>query len=336
MKKIAVLGAGSWGTALAMVLNDNGHQALLWSIDEKQVTEVNHDRTNKRYLPEIELGENIRATSDLNEAVEEAEAILFVLPTGVTRQVARDLAPLLNRDAWPYIIHASKGLEQESHKRISVILEEELQPSKSDQIVALSGPSHAEEVAIKDLTTVTVASLDEAAALYAQELFMNDYFRLYTQDDLIGVELGGALKNIYALGAGAMDAFNMGDNAKAALITRGLAEMSRLGEALGANRLTFQGLSGIGDLIVTTTSHHSRNWQAGNLFGQGLSFDEVLAKMDMVVEGIWTVKAAVELADKYDIEMPLAKGISSVIHGQEEAVSVIQSLMKREGKSEKI
>ncbi|MEK6189446.1 MAG: NAD(P)H-dependent glycerol-3-phosphate dehydrogenase [Carnobacterium alterfunditum] len=331
-KKVAVLGAGSWGTALAMVLEENGNDVRLWSHKAKQADEINLKHTNKLYLPSAVLAENIRATSHIEEAIKDVEVIVFVIPTKAIREVAKTIAPLLTKPT--VIVHASKGLEQESHKRISEILEEEIPESKRQAVVVLSGPSHAEEVAVKDLTTITAASTNKEAAKVVQDLFMNDYFRVYTNNDIIGVELGAALKNIIAVGAGALQGLGYGDNAKAALMTRGLAEISRLGVAFGADPMTFLGLSGVGDLIVTCTSVHSRNWRAGHMLGKGNSLKEVLESMGMVVEGIATTKAAYELAEQKEIEMPITAAIYEVLYNGANVEDIIVSLMKRDGKSE--
>lgn len=331
-KKIAVLGAGSWGTALAMVLEENGHEVRLWSHKASQVAEINQQHTNKAYLPKTILSKRIKAYQDLASVLEEADAVLFVVPTKAIREVARNVAAYLTKPT--IIIHASKGLEQETHKRISIILEEEIPTDKRTAVVALSGPSHAEEVAVKDLTTITAASTHQESAEFVQDLFMNDYFRVYTNQDIVGVELGAALKNIIAVGAGALHGLGYGDNAKAALMTRGLAEISRLGVAFGADPITFLGLSGVGDLIVTCTSIHSRNWQAGNLLGQGKTVAEVLDKMEMVVEGISTTKAAYELAQEKGIEMPITAAIYKVLYNEADVKEAVVSLMTRGGKSE--
>ena len=331
-KKVAVLGAGSWGTALAMVLEGNGNDVRIWSHKAKQADEINLKHTNKFYLPAVVLADSIKATHHIEEAIKDADVIVFVVPTKAIREVAKSVAPFLTKKT--VIVHASKGLEQESHKRISEILEEEIPVRKRQAVVALSGPSHAEEVALKDLTTITAASTNEDAAKIVQELFMNDYFRIYTNDDIIGVELGAALKNIIAVGAGALQGLGYGDNAKAALMTRGLAEISRLGVAFGADPITFLGLSGVGDLIVTCTSIHSRNWRAGHMLGKGNSLKEVLESMGMVVEGIATTKAAYELAQEKGIEMPITAAIYEVLYNGAKVEDIIVSLMQREGKSE--
>ncbi|WP_034551186.1 NAD(P)H-dependent glycerol-3-phosphate dehydrogenase [Carnobacterium funditum] len=332
LNKIALLGAGSWGTALSMVLEENGHEVHLWSHSQEQVDEINQYHTNKHYLPKVMLSKKIKASTDLAEVLDSVDAVLFVVPTKAIREVARKVEATLKNPV--VIIHASKGLEQETHKRISIILEEEISKNKRKAVVALSGPSHAEEVAVKDLTTITAASSDIETATFVQQLFMNDYFRVYTNKDIIGVELGAALKNIIALGAGALHGLGYGDNAKAALMTRGLAEISRLGVAFGADPLTFIGLSGVGDLIVTCTSVHSRNWQAGNFLGKGMTVTEVLDHMEMVAEGITTTKAVYELAKEKEIEMPITAVIYEVLYNEANVKEAVDSLMKRDGKSE--
>jgi len=333
-KKIAVLGAGSWGTALATVLDENGHEVRVWGNNHEQIDEINHTHTNKHYLPDVKLSPSIVAYTDMEQALNQADAILFVVPTKAIRPVAKQVNALLDEKQKPVIIHASKGLEQESHKRISVILEEEISKEKHIGIVVLSGPSHAEEVAKRDITTITAASLYPSAAQFVQKLFMNHYFRVYTNQDVIGVEFGAALKNIIAVGAGALVGLGYGDNAKAALITRGLAEISRLGIAFGADPITFIGLSGVGDLVVTATSVHSRNWRTGNLIGKGVPLDKVLADMGMVVEGVQTTKAAYELAQEKNIEMPITKAIFQVLYEDAQVDQVIEDLMLRDRKAE--
>ncbi|GEK90469.1 NAD(P)H-dependent glycerol-3-phosphate dehydrogenase [Alkalibacterium kapii] len=330
--KIAVLGAGSWGSALASVLVENGHQVNIWTREESQKNEINTNRTNKRYLKEFKFPKEIVAMTDLKQAVSGANAILVVIPTSGIRELAKELNKIIDRKLT--IIHASKGLEQQTHKRISVILEEELSDDHTEGIVALSGPSHAEEVVKRDLTTITAASLNQTSAQYVQELFINDYFRVYTNTDIIGVEIGAALKNIIAIGAGIIAGLGYGDNAKAGLVTRGLAEISRLGLELGADPLTFMGLSGVGDLIVTCTSPHSRNWRAGYQLGEGKKIESVLSNMGMVVEGVSTTQAAFELAEEHGIEMPITEAIYEVLYNDAEVKYVLRNLMQRKGKAE--
>ncbi|RED60469.1 NAD(P)H-dependent glycerol-3-phosphate dehydrogenase [Cohnella lupini] len=310
-KKIAVIVAGSWGTALSRVLADNGHQVKLWTRNPVQADEINNERRNGKFLPGAVLPKGITATTDISDAVKDAEAVLFVAPSSAMREVARQASSYIRKDA--LIIHATKGFESDTLKRMSTVLAEEL-ARPEDEVVVLSGPSHAEEVVDRHPTTIVVASKEIGCAETAQDLFMNDaYFRVYTNPDLIGVETAGAIKNIIALGAGLSDGLGFGDNAKAALITRGLAEIARLGAAMGANPLTFAGLAGVGDLIVTCTSQHSRNWRAGSMLAQGLPLTDVLERMGMVVEGVRTTKSAHVLAARHNVEMPITDQLYAVL-----------------------
>ncbi|SKA05104.1 glycerol 3-phosphate dehydrogenase (NAD(P)+) [Pilibacter termitis] len=331
-QKVAILGPGSWGTALAQALNDNGHEVRIWGNIPEQINEINEQHTNKHYLPELVLDENIRAFHDLSEAVEGVDAVLFVVPTKVMRIVAKQYAEIAK--GVPMIIHASKGLEQGTHERISTILSEEIPQQVRKDIVVLSGPSHAEEVAVRDITTISAACENEQSARYVQHLFTNEYFRIYTNQDVVGVETAGALKNIIAVGAGALHGLGYGDNAKAAIITRGLAEITRLGVAMGANPLTYMGLSGVGDLIVTGTSIHSRNWRAGDALGRGEKLEDIERNMGMVIEGVSTTKAAYELSRDLNVEMPITETIYDVIYNGKEIRNAICQLMLREAKPE--
>lgn len=331
-QKIAVLGPGSWGTALAQVLAENGHQANLWGDNPAQIDEINTYHTNRHYLPDLKIPEEIKGQKDLKTAVKDVDAILLVVPTKAIRSVVKQLAGILENS--PYIIHASKGLEQGSHKRISEVISEELPASKRRGLVVLSGPSHAEEVAVHDITTITAASTDHKAAKYVQQTFMNGYLRIYTNNDVIGVETGAALKNIIAIGSGAIAGLGFGDNAKAAIMTRGLAEISRLGVAMGAEPLTFSGLSGVGDLIVTCTSVHSRNWRAGNMLGKGQKLQDILDNMGMIVEGVSTTKAAMELAEQLGVEMPITETIYRVLYEGKDIDQAAKEIMMRDGKVE--
>lgn len=332
MANIAVIGAGSWGTALAMVLSDNGHGVRIWSRRKAQVDEINTFHTNKKYLPETKIPENIKAFHSIEETIKDVGTILLVVPTKAMRDTLSELNQLI-RDKTT-IIHASKGIEPSTSKRISEIIEEEIDEEKRSAVVVLSGPSHAEEVVNRQPTNVTVSSLNPEAAEYTQDLFINEYFRVYTNSDIIGVEIGGALKNIIALGAGLTSGLGFGDNAKAALMTRGLAEITRLGVKLGANPLTFSGLSGLGDLIVTCTSVHSRNWRAGHMLGKGKSLDEVLESMGMVVEGIRTTKAVHQLAVELNVEMPITTALFSVLFENKRPEVAVRELMGRVRKHE--
>lgn len=332
--KIAVLGAGSWGMALSKVLAENGHDVKVWSrpSGKKFVDEINNHHTNKRYFEDIIFPESITATIDLKEAIEGREVVVIVIPTVGIRDISKQLNELI--DEPKIIVHASKGLEQKSFQRISTIIEEEIDADKRKGVAVLSGPSHAEEVVVSDLTSITSASEDEEIAKIIQYLFMNDYFRVYRNTDIIGVELGAALKNIVAIGAGALSGLGYGDNAIAALVTRGLAEISRLGTALGADPLTFMGLSGVGDLIVTSTSEHSRNWRAGKLLGEGHTIDSIHEEIGMAIEGLATVIAAKELAEQVNIEMPITEAIYKVAYEDADVSKAILELMRREGKAE--
>lgn len=333
--KIAVLGAGSWGTILANLLVENGHQVELWGNDPKKVAEINEQHTNTHYLPDFKIDPQLHATIDLNVALDQVDVVLFVIPTQAIRAVAEQIVPvMIAKKVKPVIVTASKGLEQGTHKRISEVLIEAIPETNRNGIVVLSGPSHAEDVAQKDITTLTAASSDLIQAQWIQEIFMNDYFRLYTNPDVVGVEMGAALKNVIALGAGALNGLGYGDNTKAALMTRGLAEISRLGVAMGANPLTFIGLSGVGDLIVTGTSVHSRNWRAGNALGKGQKLADVLANMGMVVEGVATCKAAYELAQQRSVDMPITRAIYNVLYEDCDIKTEIAYLMRRSGKPE--
>ncbi|MGT2958376.1 glycerol-3-phosphate dehydrogenase [Streptococcus bovimastitidis] len=331
-EKIAILGPGSWGTALAQVLNDNGHQVCLWGDSQEQIDEINSKHTNTRYFKDIVIDEKIKATTDLKEALEGVQAVLFVVPTKVTRLVAKQVAQTLDHKV--VMMHASKGLEPGSHERLSTVISEEVPADLRSEIVVVSGPSHAEETIVRDITLITAASQDLEAAKYVQALFSNSYFRLYTNSDVIGVETAGALKNIIAVGAGALHGLGYGDNAKAAVITRGLAEITRLGVKLGADPLTYSGLSGVGDLIVTGTSVHSRNWRAGDALGRGEKLEDIERNMGMVIEGISTTKVAYEIAQELGVYMPITTAIYKSIYEGAGVKESILGMMSNEFKSE--
>ena len=331
-QKVAVLGPGSWGTALSQVLNDNGHEVRIWGNLEDQIYEINEKHTNSRYFKDIVLDEKIKGYKDLAEALEGVDAVLFVVPTKVTRLVAKQVAAVLDHKV--VVMHASKGLEPDTHERLSTILEEEIPAELRSEIVVVSGPSHAEETIVRDITLISAASKDMETAKYVQNLFSNRYFRLYTNNDVIGVETAGALKNIIAVGAGALHGLGYGDNAKAAIIARGLTEITRLGVAMGANPLTYSGLSGVGDLIVTGTSVHSRNWRAGDQLGRGEKLEDVVRNMGMVIEGISTTKAAYELAQELGVYMPITNAIYSVIYQGASIDEAIKGIMSGEFRHE--
>lgn len=325
--KAAVLGAGSWGTALAMVLTANGDDVALWSRSEAHVAEMEATRKNEKYLPQATLPRNIRVTSSLREAVSDAALVLFVVPSQAMRDVAGEAAAVIRDDQ--LVIHAAKGFEQGTFKRMSEVLAEQLQTHDSAQIVVLSGPSHAEEVAEQSPTTVVVSAKEIAYAEQAQDYLINPFFRVYTNPDVVGTEIGGALKNIIALSAGMSDGLGYGDNAKAALLTRGLAEIVRLGARMGADPRTFAGLAGFGDLVVTCTSKHSRNWQAGYLLGQGKPLGDVLRQMGMVVEGVKTTQTAHALAKQYQVEMPITAELYNVLFADKNPRLAVEHLMGR-------
>lgn len=329
--KAAVLVAGSWGTALASVLADKKIDVAMWTRNEVQRDEINVQHRNERFLPGVDLSPRIVATCDMGEAIVGAKAVVIVAPSSAVREVARALKPYWHEDMT--VIHATKGFETETLKRISTVIAEEL-GCEEGRIVVLSGPSHAEEVVKRCPTTVVVASLEEQQAVRAQDLFMNSYFRVYTNRDMIGVELAGALKNIIAFGAGMSDGLGYGDNAKAALLTRGLAEITRIGVEMGANPLTFAGLAGVGDLVVTATSKHSRNWRAGYMVGEGKPLETVLNSMGMVVEGIRTTKAAHTISEKYKVQMPIAGQIYRVLFEGMDPKTAVEALMGRDRKTE--
>ena len=333
--KIAVLGAGSWGSVLANLLVGNNQEVMLWSRDSEQVVTMNRWHINPQYMKDFKYSPDLKATDDMEEAVRGAEYILMVIPTKGLREVAGNLNQILVKlNQKPLLIHATKGLEQETYKRPSQMLAEEIDENHRQDIVVLSGPSHAEDVAIQDMTAVTAACANLAAAERVQKLFSNNFFRVYTNDDVIGAEFGGALKNIIAIGAGALQGLGYKDNARAALITRGLAEIRRLGVAFGANPFTFIGLSGVGDLVVTATSKNSRNWRAGYHLGQGRQLEDVISNMGMVIEGIYTAKAAYELAQKRNVKMPITEALYRVLYEGEDIETAITNLMSRKATSE--
>jgi glycerol-3-phosphate dehydrogenase (NAD(P)+) len=330
-KNISLIGGGSWGTALSKLLSENGHNVTVWLRDEKLCKELSESRINKKYLSKVKIPENIVFTSNINEAVKGAEILLLVIPTQMVRGVLKQI-----KDEYKdkkIIINASKGIEIGTMSLVSDIVREE---TTNCIFVVLSGPSHAEEVGLSMPTAITVACEDKTAAEEIQDVFMSEYFRVYTNDDVIGAELGGALKNIIALGAGISDGVGYGDNAKAALINRGIVEIARLGIAMGADIHTFYGLTGIGDLIVTCTSKHSRNWNAGYLIGQGLTKDQAIKKVGMIVEGIPTTYAAYELSNKLNVDMPIVDAMYDILENKANVKETVNKLMLRDKKEEKL
>ncbi len=329
MKKIGVIGAGSWGTALAITLSNKGHQVKMCDINPEHVAEMKQHRENVRYLPGIKFSDNLQIVDTTEEALADVEMALFSAPAQHFRSAFEKAIPFLGDDV--VVVNVAKGIEQGTLMRMSEIAYL-LKPDV--KYVALSGPSHAEEVGRAMPTTVAVSSKDIKLAEYVQDIFMTERFRVYTNEDVCGTELGGALKNIIALGAGISDGIGFGDNAKAALMTRGITEMCRLGVKLGANIETFSGLTGIGDLIVTCTSMHSRNRRCGIMIGEGVKPSEATAKIGMVVEGMFTAEAAYQLAQRVGAEMPITECIYKCINEEIDAKEAVELLMGRDKKNE--
>jgi glycerol-3-phosphate dehydrogenase (NAD(P)+) len=315
------------GTALASVLADNDFRVILTTRTQEHADEINRDRQNRKYTGDFRLTENVGASVSMEEALSGADLVVFAPPSHAMREVARQAKPYLSPTAT--VIHATKGFEPETMKRMTTVLAEELPQIDPGNLVVLSGPSHAEEVIQRCPTTVVVAAERLAAAEEAQDALINSYFRVYTNPDVTGVEVGGALKNIIALGAGLSDGLGFGDNAKAALLTRGLAEIARLGVAMGGHALTFSGLAGVGDLVVTCTSKHSRNWRAGYMLGQGKPLDEVLRTMGMVVEGVKTTKTTYTMSKQYGVSMPITDQLHEVLFAGKEPQLAVGHLMGR-------
>lgn len=329
--KIAIIAAGSWGTALSMVLQFNSHEVAVWARSQEQVDEINRTRKNEKYLKGLILPDGIQFSTDLEEVLDRAEVILFSVPSQQFQSTFEQMYKrgLIGPDH--ICINVSKGIDMDTLETPSQIAGR-IYPGI--RFVALSGPSHAEEVALKLPTALVSASKSRADAEFVQDLFANDFLRVYTNPDVIGVEISGALKNIIALGAGVSDGLGFGDNAKAALITRGINEISQLGLAMGAKPDTFKGLAGVGDLIVTCTSMHSRNRRCGILLGQGKSLEEAVESIGMVVEGAFTVKSAYKLKEAYGIEMPITTELYKVLYEGKNAREAVMDLMTRRRKHE--
>lgn len=329
MNKIAVLGSGSWGTALSKTLANNDNDVTLWGRDQEQILDMLKTRINKKYLPDIILPNNLSYSSNIYEAVEGKNIIVLAVSSQANRSILEQIKNHISKDT--IIVNISKGLEKNTNLRASEICASIL---PDNPFVVLSGPSHAEEVAINVPTTLVAASKNQQAMERIQDIASNEFMRVYTNKDVIGVELGGALKNIIALGAGILVGLEYGDNTRAALMTRGMTEMVRLGVALGANEATFFGLSGIGDLIVTCTSEHSRNRKAGVLIGQGKKLSEIFDNIHMVVEGISSTQIAHELSEQLKIEMPIVNKLFEVLYENKEPKLAIKELMIRARKNE--
>lgn len=329
MKKICVLGAGSWGSALALSLAKKGYSITMWTLNQEQADKINTTKENINYLPGVLFPNNITLTTNIEDAVVDSKLIVLAVPSQAIRSVCKQIKPFVSKEQ--VLVDVAKGLEKGTGLRLSEVCKDEL---PENPYVTLSGPSHAEEVAKDIPTTLVVASENLEIAQEVQDIFMSPKLRVYTNPDVVGVELGGALKNIIAFGAGICDGLGYGDNTKAALMTRGIREIARLGIALGADKSTFSGLSGIGDLIVTCTSMHSRNRRAGILIGQGKSLEETLEEVKMVVEGITATEVAHEVAKKMNIDMPITNAIYSVLYENKNANEVVANLMMRSKKHE--
>ena len=328
MAKISVIGSGSWGTAVAIMLAQNGHEIMLWSYLTEEYEELKERHENRRFLPGVKIPETVRFTGQMEDCAD-AQLVIVAVPSHAMRQTAKSLAGVLKPKQ--LVLNISKGLEEESLCTMSQVLKQELPLC---EIAVMSGPSHAEEVSRRIPTTNVVAADSEAVANLIQDMMMNPDFRVYTNPDVLGVELGGALKNVIALCAGILDGMGLGDNTKAALMTRGIVEISRLGVSMGAKAETFCGLSGIGDLIVTCTSMHSRNRRAGILIGQGKSLEEAQSEVKMVVEGVKTCRAAHDLAKKTGVEMPIVQEAYRVLFEGISPKEAVRNLMGREKKHE--
>ena len=329
MKKVSVIGAGGWGCALACVLCDNGHEVTLWSALPEEVKALSEDRENKAKLPGVHLPETITMTGDLALACKDKDLLVFAVPSVFIRSTAKSASPWVREGQ--VIVSVAKGIEENTLNTMTDIIKEEIPWA---DVAVLSGPSHAEEVGRRMPTTVVAGARSEATARFVQDIFMNEVFRVYISSDMMGIELGGALKNIIALAAGVIDGLGLGDNTKAALMTRGIAEIARLGYAAGGKLETFAGLSGIGDLIVTCTSNHSRNHNAGVLIGKGYTADEAMAEVKMVVEGVYSAKAAKKMAEKYHVAMPIVDEVNHVLFENKSARDAMNDLLTRERKEE--
>ena len=331
-EKIGVIGAGAWGTALAMLLADKGHDVTLWMFEKDLADETARTRENRVYLPGFTLPASIKITASLETAVKDTPAVLSVVPSHTVRSVAKQFAQFLSKDA--VIISASKGIEIESLMPLSEVFKDVLAPHHHHNLCFLSGPSFAKEVAQKMPTAVALASLDPAVGRKAQELFSNAYFRVYTNTDVTGVELAGSLKNVVAIAAGVLEGLGYGYNTMAALLTRGLAEMARLGVAMGGNMQTFLGLAGMGDLVLTCTGGLSRNRTLGTRLGKGEKLDDIMKSAKTVAEGIKTTKAARDLAKKYHIHMPIVEEVYHILYEGKDPRRALKDLMARDLKAE--
>lgn len=329
MANVGVMGAGSWGTALALLLHSNGHQVTVWSINEEEVEMLSKEREHKSKLPGVKIPEDMVFTSDMETAIKEKDFLVLAVPSAFTRGTARNMNPFVKEGQ--IIVDVAKGIEEDTLMTLSQQIEEEIPQAN---VAVLSGPSHAEEVGRGLPTAVVIGAKTEETARYLQEMFMNHVFRVYISSDMLGMELGGALKNVIALAAGIADGMGYGDNTKAALITRGIAEIARLGVKMGGAIESFTGLTGIGDLIVTCASVHSRNRKAGYLMGQGKTMEEAMAEVKMVVEGVYSAKAAAKLGKKYGVALPIVDKVNEVLFEGKDPKEAVDELMLRDSKAE--
>jgi glycerol-3-phosphate dehydrogenase (NAD(P)+) len=329
MIQVGIIGAGSWGIALAVLLHNNGHKVTIWSIIEDEVNMLKVQREHKDKLPGVKIAEDILITNDLKEAASNKDMLVLAVPSPYTRSTSRMLREYVSENQ--LIVNVAKGIEESTLYTLTDIIEEEI-PGVNAAV--LSGPSHAEEVGREIPTTCVAGANARENAEFIQNTFMNEVFRVYTSPDILGIELGGALKNVIALAAGIADGLGYGDNTKAALITRGIAEISRLGTIMGGKKETFSGLTGIGDLIVTCASMHSRNRRAGILIGKGYTMDEAMKEVKMVVEGVYSAKAAIKLAEKYQVSLPIIEQVNEVLFFEKPAAEAVKELMIRDKKIE--
>lgn len=329
MSKIGILGAGTWGTAIGILLSDNGHDVTMWSKIEKEAKDLDESRDNIKNLPGASLSKDVKITLDIKEACTDKDIIVMAVASPYVRVIAKEASPYIKEGQ--IIINVSKGLEDKTLLTLAAVIKEEIPQA---EIAVMSGPSHAEEVSRRIPTTIVVGSSCKETAHFIQDVFMNEVFRVYTSPDIIGIELGAALKNVIALAAGVIDGLGLGDNTKAALMTRGMAEITRLGVEMGGCMETFSGLSGMGDLFVTCTSKHSRNRNAGVLIGQGYSMEEVYQKVNQAIEGVNTAKAALTLANKYKVEMPIVEQINMVLFEGKSAKEAAADLLVRDKRRE--
>lgn len=329
MAKAGVLGAGSWGTALSVLLSDNGHQVTMWSIDENEVKMLNEKREHETKLPGVKLPDQLQITGDLEDTVQGKDFLVLAVPSPFTRSTAAKMSPCVTDGQ--IIVDVAKGIEESTLMTLSQQIRQEIPQA---DVAVLSGPSHAEEVGRRLPTTCVIGAATRKTAEYLQSMFISKVFRVYTSPDILGIELGGSLKNVIALAAGIADGLGYGDNTKAALITRGIAEIARLGVKMGGKIESFTGLTGIGDLIVTCASVHSRNRKAGYLIGQGKSVQEAMDEVKMVVEGVYSAKAAAKLAEKYQVSMPIVEEVNKVLFEGKAPAEAVDDLMMRESRSE--